>query len=725
MAMATPSGDFLYGTHFYHPGGPPRSQLRELLKDIAQKHHFNVIRIYPPWDYYNPEPDRFVFDDLEEVLKYCDEFGLRVLMTILLEGAPYWLAQAHPETHYVDSWGVVRRLEGSGSSYTGGWPGLCMDWEPVQQAATRFIRELARITSAHRSLYAYDIWNEPEHVREQEPEWGWEWVTLPHQLHCYCSKTVEEFQKWLERRYHSLDALGRAWNRRYSDWKQVEPPRRPLQTYQDLVDWRRFIIDRTTLYHRLRVEAVRSVDPSHVIETHVANFPPVTPTAIRGVNAWRMAEEIQIFGLSFYPRWGDFRVDEGAARIEITRSNAAGKDFWVTELQGGRANQGLQPNLPMRPRDIRLWNWLAVAAGAKGIIYWAYLAEGSGREATGFGLVTRSGTSTDRVVEAAKDNQLIQSHWDVLRSYRPQVDVAFLYDQDDALLSFAMDGKEEASTKSFAGYYRAFWQLNHWVDFIEPAAIDEAKYKILVVPWGLIGKRNTADRLKQFVTAGGTLIASSPFGAYDESLYCNPLVPPHGLDEAFGYREEETLLLFSPEDLSVDKSRDIDPADRVLYGPEIEFSMPVPLRLKARTFLTPLRLSTAEAIAEWRGMSVAAMKQVGQGRVYYFGTDIGGSISSGDTAGIELLRAIVKPILQPRTTSKTLRPRLIEGEKRSLLLVFNDTVEDQTDAVSLPARYGAATDIYSRREYRLEGSTVQVMVPFHDVVVLSLVHEAG
>ena len=42
-----------------------------------------------------------------------------------------------------------------------------------------------------------------------------------------------------------------------------------------------------------------------------------------------------------------------------------------------------------------------------------------GREATGYGLVDRDGSETERVVEAAEDNRLIQAHWDILKDYVP------------------------------------------------------------------------------------------------------------------------------------------------------------------------------------------------------------------------------------------------------------------------------------------------------------------
>ena len=78
------SQPFVYGTAFYRPPNPPAAVRREMLKDIAQKYQFNIVRIYPAWSYYNPAPDRFVFDDVDEVMKYCDEFGLRVLMGIVM-----------------------------------------------------------------------------------------------------------------------------------------------------------------------------------------------------------------------------------------------------------------------------------------------------------------------------------------------------------------------------------------------------------------------------------------------------------------------------------------------------------------------------------------------------------------------------------------------------------------------------------------------------------------
>ena len=67
-----------------------------------------------------------------------------------------------------------------------------------------------------------------------------------------------------------------------------------------------------------------------------------------------------------------------------------------------------------------------------------------------------------------------------------------------------------------------------------------------------------------------------------------------------------------------------------------------------------------------------------------------------------------------------MRSRLIEGEKSSLLVVFNDTTRDQPANLKLPARYTKATDLLSRAERPVVNNAVQLTVPYQDVVVLVL-----
>src|ERR1019366_1098065 len=141
---------------------------------------------------------------------------------------------------------------------------------------------------------------------------------------------------------------------------------------------------------------------------------------------------------------------------------------------------------------------------------------------------------------------------------------------------------------------------------------------------------------------GGTLLIETGFGMYDERFYYNPVVPPEELDQLFGYREGESLGV-NPRP----PAKDVPASDRVYNEPEITFTAPVPARIKAHTYLTPIEVTSAQPIARCQGMTVAATNKVGKGRVYYFGTNLGASIATGSEGGIELLRAIVTKVVNP------------------------------------------------------------------------------
>ena len=709
--------EFIYGAEFFRPPNPPRALRHEMLKAIANEYKFNIIRIYCSWVYLNPGQGKFDFTEIEEVLSDCDQLGLKVLMGAVIEEAPYWLEAAHPESRFVDALGAPQRLQTASINMSGGWPSLCMDWAPVREAAETFLLELAKVVSKYSSMYAYDVWNEP-HL---EPSGGREFnASTDQKLYCYCDKTIASFQNWLKKRYGTLEKLSEAWVRRYPSWEVIDPPRGP-GSYIDWVDWRRFMIERSTEEMRFRVKTLRSVDTRSILESHVYSQAAILPLALQAINPWRLAELMEYWGLSYFPRWDGSPIYLGAAHIELTRAAAAGKPFWITELQGGHGSNGIRRSPQMRPRDIRLWNWMLVAMGGKGIVYWCYLTEATGTESTGFGLVERDGSASERVLEAAQDHKLIQAQWEIFKDYKPSPEVAVVVDIDNALLTFAMSGKEDASTKSFAGYYKALWNSDVLVDFIEPQSLSNSdKYKVIIAPWHLIGKQETCDRLRQFVEDGGTLLLETGFASYDEHMVYNPVVPAFGLAEVFGYREQESLYMMQSDLKESPKPEDLPPSDRIYIEGRLAFTEPIKATVKAHTFLTPITVSSAKVIASYESTPVAAFKKVGKGQVYYFGTNLGASIEEGSQEGVNLVRAIVSQAVQRTISSDKVRPRLIESSSGSLLIVFNDQITDQAAKIQVPSRYKTATDIYDNGSQTIHNGAVEVRVPFEGVSVLRL-----
>ena len=168
------------------------------------------------------------------------------------------------------------------------------------------------------------------------------------------------------------------------------------------------------------------------------------------------------------------------------------------------------------------------------------------------------------------------------------------------------------------------------------------------------------------------------------------------------------------------KPEDLPPSDRVYVEGQLTFTEPVAATIKAHTFLTPITVSSAKVIATYESTPVAATRKLGKGQVYYVGTNLGASIEEGSQAGIELVRAIVGQVLQAAVTAEKVRPRLIESQAGSLLIVFNDQIADQTEKVQVPSRYKTATNIFGNQPQNIQGGAVDIQVPFEGVVVLLL-----
>jgi beta-galactosidase len=481
------------------------------------------------------------------------------------------------------------------------------------------------------------------------------------------------------------------------------------------------MIERSTEEMRFRVKTLRAVDTRSILESHVFSQAAILPLALQAINPWRLAELMETWGLSYFPRWQESPIYFGAAQIELTRATAAGKPFWITELQGGHGSNGIRRSRQMRPRDIRLWNWMLVAMGGKGIVYWCYLTEATGTESTGFGLVERDGSASERVLEAAQDHKLIQAQWEIIKDYKPNPEVAVLVDIDNALLTFAMSGKEDASTKSFAGYYKALWNSDVLVDFVEPQSLrDGDRYRVIIAPWHLIGKKDTCDHLRRFVEDGGTLLLETGFASYDEHMVYNPIVPAFGLADAFGYREQESLYMMQDDGRDNPNPEHLPQSERVYVEGHLTFTEPISVTIKAHTFLTPIAPASAKVIATYESTPVAATKKVGKGQVYYVGTNLGASIEEGSQAGIELVRTIVTQAIRPSVTSEKVRPRLIESPNGNLLIVFNDQIIDQTARVRVPSRYKMAMNVYDNQSQAISAGSVEIQVPFEGVSVLRL-----
>ncbi len=503
-----------FGTQYYRPPFPGKEVWERDIKHIKGL-NFNVVKLWAVWNWIEQTPDNFDFSELDDLVSICEKYNLKVIINTIPEGAPYWTATGYEDAFYRTADGHKLDYSGPANIPSAGWPGLCPDSQIALELMCKFINKTTEHFAKNNTVIAIDVWNEP-HL---EPMFDYS-----GQLLCYCEHSINNFRKWLQERYGTIDQLNKTWFRKYTSWDQVMPPVR-FGTYADMIDWRRFWLYNIARWLKERVSAARKGAPGKIIVTH-------TPFSgyMGGLNdgglgnelgdEFLLAREVDKFGLSSFPLWlmGEEHVIGHLMNVEIIAEASRGKPFYQFELQGGAGKKGLLGGIVPSAEDIRQWNLNVIAGGGKGVVYWQFSPEPAGLESPGFGLVNPDGSDTPRSVSAAEcagrfNKQFINDAKRVL----PQNGI-FLSRTSD-LLTYAA-GHEEKYNRSFKGIYRILLDRGIPVRFVHEDYLDRViseGLEVLYLPMTLALSEKEKVLLTDFVNQGGTLIMEGCTGMYYEN----------------------------------------------------------------------------------------------------------------------------------------------------------------------------------------------------------------
>lgn len=668
-----------------------------------------MVRLRLQWNAIHCAPEAYAWEEYDEIVEICEKIGLLVLVETSLESSPYWLERDHPESRYVSANGHPMELGVYESTQYGGYPGLCFHHQAIREHGQRFLAELVRHFQPRSVVRWYDCWNEP-HL---EPAWVSNyWANLGDRLFCYCTESRLAFRGWLARKYGNLGVLNATWGRAYAEWEDVQPPNRH-GTYADWLDWGRFWHDDLGDHLRWRYEAIKAADRSRPVMSHSGAVPPFLGRANAFIHNWKLARGADFWGTSYAPKAHYWQLGDCAGTLDATRSAAGDRPFWISEMSGGACNlRGFAKTPPPRPHDYVAWNWLAAIYGARATMYWCYLEESTGPEAGGYGLVRANGEITPRARAASETAAVLREHSQLLSGFLPMPQVGILYDPDNSMQLFAMDGSDDLYVQSHIGYYRAVWRSDlfaRYVTYDSLGALDGLK--VLIVPMCLTLPEPVAAAIRSFVAAGGVLIAEARTGLYDARGYNQPVLPPYGLSEVAGAVEMEALCS-DPENRPPVNNPGGEPWPEALHnGPTIAFEEPVRGSFRARGYFVPLQPTTGRPIAYSEGHCLAVCNSYGQGTAYYFGTYVGLALAQQDDAAASLVRALLSRHAPPPVAGTHLRPRWIEGPGRSLLVVFNDARSTRhRDTIRLPKPYARAIDVYARRELAIRDGSIELEI---------------
>jgi beta-galactosidase len=692
---------FPYGAVYFRKSNPPES---DWARDhqTAAKIGMNTFRHWFMWSAVEVAPGKYDWRDYDRMMDLAAENGIKVVIAEMVTAAPEWMFDKYPHARYLGSDDRVVYSQISGSSATGGFPGLCLDNEDVRAQAEKFLTALIQRYKDHPAMWAYDLWNEHSYPGGN-----------PQRMLCYCEATQKKFRDWLKARYETVDALGKAWHRySFAEWGFVHPPR-SFTGYPESLDWLEFRIDNQFRLLKWRTELFRKLDTRNKVTAHgVASSLEALPSSTN--NEWRSAAEVDTWGFTWVASrkgsepWKQFHA------VDLVRAGARGKPFWHAEAQAGPL--WMQPQVIGRPRedgritdekDVRLWNLISMTGGATGILYprWRPLLDGPLFGAFGgFGM---DGSVTPRADMAGKVARWANEHADIWKSRPVKGQVGIIFVPESQIFNYVQQGSTKHYAESARGAYQAFFDSNIQADFVHVDHV--AEYPLVYLPYPVHLKEETVRKLVAYLENGGILVSEGLPGYFGERGKVGTRQPNYGLDKIFGARE--SYVEFTPDLL--------DDLTLEVRGKKIS----------GRFFLQEYEPAGGRVVGHYTNGKPAAIEHsVGKGRVLLIGSFPGAGYFLHHAPETKAFFAGLLEWAGIRQMAQVSRPdvkaRLHAGSGGTYLWVVNATRSAQAVTVKLDGSLGTfskARDLWQESGMaKATGQTVEVMVEDRNVAVIRL-----
>jgi len=508
-----------------HPHGPDPRQLfvgtcyqpidrspEQIDRDIAimKGAGFNVVRMGDlSWDSFEPSQGHFDFDWFDRVMDKMYANGIRVILDIPGTPAPIWLHRRYPGVDIVDQSGA--RL-----------PPAERYMDDISDPD--YVREVGILADALMKRYA----RHPAVIAV-----GYD-NEIGNGFMSYSAADRERFIGWLKDKYGTVENLNKVWatqrwSRRLSSFDDVDLPLAdgpgPSERYLDL---HRYWSD-VTVARLQELEAIRRRDM------------PDVPTIS---NLWDTAGRRGFDYLSTYKSYvsygaeGLYPADPVSGVLgALTVKGDLTTPLWFNEFTaGGGGYYGA-------PGRSRMYAYLALMIGTQGILAWTFNSHLGGEEQALFGLVDHDGTPSWKVDEfgriAAEFRQLAQFGFP--RQTHPEVAIAYSF---DSAIDSHPNGPSNTTLQYFKpsyqqqvqGAFEPLFRANIDADVINIGHDPLKPYKLVIVPADYVMDSASAQAIRDYVSAGGTVLMTGFSAKVDEhgNWFDTPL--PGRLSDVFGLK---------------------------------------------------------------------------------------------------------------------------------------------------------------------------------------------
>ncbi|WP_167607575.1 beta-galactosidase [Maribellus sediminis] len=558
----------------------------QLMKDAG----FTCVRLgHLAWDSYEPSEGKFDFEWFDQVMDMMDEAGIKVILDIAIRPAPIWLHQKFPSIDVVDENGDVhypnhRYMEDVGDPN-------------YQKYALRYTDVLTKHYANHPALLAFGIDNESGDGKIS-----------------YSETVRKRFIDWLKIRYSTIDNLNKAWagqrwSRRLNQWEEIGFPVATHLTDvpEKMLDFRRFISDEINGILFKVLDVVNTNAPNALTNTNAWYY---SPSKYFDYSEIAYSGKMTRHGCGFYPgnslvtNWGVMNALFGISRIRFEST----KPFWCSEFT----------TMTAVPNSIRKSAYATLMYGNQMVCGWTWQSMWAGEEQYLEGMIDWDGIPNRKYNEykqIATEFKKIENYF----PYKLKADVGLAY-------SFPSQIASNTFPVSHDNQIQACWGMFYWRNMdCKMLEISQSKlnYKLLFVPGVTVMDSISAQKIRDYVNGGGTVIMTENSAMVDTTGQVFRTTLPGMLSDVFGIRVA-----------SFEETESMNEISRKGYkGKRLEFSYKGKAIDTESSRFDIIQPKSAKVIGTLTSLDkdypIMTINNYGKGRAIYVGLPANGNVLGG------------------------------------------------------------------------------------------------
>lgn len=398
------------GIHFgvdYYPEHWPRERWETDAK-LMQEMGVQVVRMAEfSWFKMEPAEGEFHFEWLEEAVALLDKYGIKSILGTPTAAPPAWIIEKNPEIQPIDRQGRRRHF--------GGRHHDCQSNQTYRAHIKRFVTAMSQKFADNPGVIGWQIDNE---------------LGNSHGDLCMCDSCKARFQKWLEEKYKTIEALNDAWgtafwSQGYNSFSQVSTPLITAvgENPSAMLDWKCFCSDLIVDFAKWQADIIRENCPKHFITHNYMCFD-------NKVDYYDLGELLDFVSNDIYPA-GHWQKQPHQPESELAASHDVirgykKKPFWMMEQQSGMAGWEIMGRA-LEPGQMSAWAMQSVAHGADAVVFFRWRTCAMGTEQYWHGILGHSGNPGRIYREAKQLTHTFAKYMDEFEGSMPNPEVAIVH----------------------------------------------------------------------------------------------------------------------------------------------------------------------------------------------------------------------------------------------------------------------------------------------------------